>query len=60
MSNKVVMETTANVESDFKSLDISLVARGSFCVLFSQGSEIQRMLDVKNKEKFRITIERMK
>ncbi len=58
MSNKVVMETKADV--DLGMGDINLNSRGSFYVSFTRRSEIGRMLDVKDKEKFKVTIERIK
>lgn len=57
MSDKVVMETKADTE---KYIDVNLKCRGSFYVSFSGKSEIARMLDVKHKEKFRVTIERIR
>jgi len=56
MSNKVVMETKAGVGDN----DIYLETRGLFSVFFTKRSEIGRMLDVKNKEKFKVTVERIK
>jgi len=57
MSNKVVMETKAVIEDNGK--EIYLETRGLFNVFFTKRSEIGRMLDVKDKEKFRVTIERI-
>ena len=58
MSNKVTMEVKANTFP--KGSEIALEARGSFGVYFSPRSEISQMLDVKDKEKFKVTIERIK
>ena len=52
------MSTTASMEMD--NSWINLNARGSFTVEFTENSEIQRMLNVKDGEKFKVTVERVK
>lgn len=56
MSNKITVETVAKVESGNA---VNLATRGTFDVYFTKRSEIGRVLDVKNKEKFKVTVERI-
>ncbi len=53
---KITVETKANLTNDQVFLD----KRGSFFVCFTPGSEIGRILDVKQNQKFKVTIERVK
>ena len=58
MSNKITVETKADVDEEGRW--VTLLKRGSFEVTFTKRSEIGQMLDVKDKEKFKVTIERIK
>ena len=55
MSNKVTMEVKANLDSD----GVELATRGSFHVYYSKRSEINSMLNTKDGQRFKVTIERI-
>ena len=57
MSDKVTMDVKAK---DYGGSGMSLYARGSFSVDFSKKSVIGKQLDVKDKERFKVTVERVK
>lgn len=57
MSNKIVIETRADTE-EYNS--IILFGRSSFDVSFAEKSKVARELKPQHKEKFKVTIERIK